>query len=161
MKVSIKTYISNINDVLANIVLPSVDMGFAKIQLSYAIDMLNQLQNRVEYRHDVIKDDYIAAKAILDLICVALNDNHVDIPKDIIHHIESNSPDGVADTISEDELTRMETASTKVLDLMYENSTQINNFNEIEKNVLSLLRQLTKKKAGLRVPTINLELLES
>ena len=81
MNVSVKTYMSSIIDVLIKTVLPSVESPFARTQLSFAIDMLNQLQNQVEYRSDVMKDDCAAAKEMRDVICVALRENDIEIPR--------------------------------------------------------------------------------
>jgi hypothetical protein len=161
MTVSVKTYISNIVDVLAKVVLPSVDSAFARIQLSYAIDMLNQLQNRMEYRTDVIKDDYTAAKSMLDLVCTALTRNHIEVPEEIISNASPASFAQEPTPNLSEALTQVETALTQALDLMYEEKEKIKNFSDIEKQILGLSLQWVQRKGELKVPTINLELLES
>jgi hypothetical protein len=161
MRVSIHTYISNIIDVLAKVVLPGVNSAFARIQLSYAIDLMNQLQNMVEYRNDVMKDDYAAAKEILDLVCAVLNDNHVNLPEEITSYAGMASSDQTPVLNMEKALTQVETASAKALELMYQNDDEINNFNEIENKLLDLSLHWVRRKAELKAPTINLELLES
>lgn len=162
MRVSVHTYISNIIDVLAKVVLPGVNSAFARIQLSYAIDLMNQLQNLVEYRNDVMKDDYAAAKKMLDLVCGALHDNHVVLPEEVASYAETASSDQPPAFLNrEDALTQIETASSKALALMYQHDDNIYNFDEIENKLLDLSLHWARKKAELKAPTINLELLES
>ncbi len=161
MDISIKTYISNVNDVLARIVMPSVNSRFARRQLSFAIDLLNQLQNRMEYRNDVIKEDTHAAKEVFDLVCATLGENHIDIPPDILPDTEKKELQEVPGADAKVACTNMEAASARALDLIYDKRNEIKNFAEIEKKILDLLMQWAQRKAKLRVPTINLESLES
>ncbi len=161
MSVSVKTYISNIIDVLIKVILPSVNSPFARIQLSYAIDLLNQLQHQVEYRIDVMQDDGMAAKEMLDIVCVALMDNHINIPEEIASYGKMTSLDQTPiDNITET-ASQVERASAKALDLIYEKSDNINNFSEIENKLLDLSLKWVGRKEKLKAPTINLEFLES
>jgi len=162
MSVSVKTYISNIIDVLIKVILPGLNSPFARIQLSYAIDLLNQLQNQVEYRRDVMFDDGAAAKEMLDIVCSTLTDHRINIPEDIAplageksFHLSPASQD-----ITE-AVRQVEGAAAKALDLMYEENDKIRNFSEVENKLLDLSLKWVLRKEKLRAPTINLELLES
>ncbi len=161
MNVSVKTYMSGIIDVLIKTVLPSVESPFARIQLSFAIDMLNQLQNHVEYRSDVMKDDCTAVKEIRDVICAALRENDIEISQEITSHdrAESSPEAGMADL--KGTLAQLETASSAAVDLMYEKRDRIKDFSVLEKRVLDLSNQWIQRRAGLKAPTVNLESLES
>lgn len=161
MNVSVKTYITNIINVLSNVVLPGVNSAFARIQLSFAIDILNQLQNQVEYRNDVMRDDYQATKEIFDMACAVLNDNHISLPEALSSPAGITSPDQAAISGLNEELTRVETDSTRALDLIYEKKDEIRNFDEIEGGLLDLSLRYVRRKGKLKAPTINLELLES
>jgi hypothetical protein len=161
MSVSVKTYILSIINLLTKVVLPALDSKFARIQLSFAIDMLNQLQNRLEYRNDVIKDDYETAKEILNLVCAALNANNVAIPEEIISNLKATSASDAPILPLAEDLSQTEAASAGAVDLLYEKKNEITNFNEVEQQLLSLSLQWGKRKATLQAPTINLELLES
>ena len=161
MNVSVKTYMSSIIDVLIKTVLPSVESPFARTQLSFAIDMLNQLQNHVEYRSDVMKDDCTAAREIRDVICTALRENDIEVPGEIVSSetTASSSEAGMADL--EEALTQLEAASSAAVDLMYEKREQIKDFSALEKKILDLSNQWIQRRAGLKAPTVNLESLES
>ena len=161
MNVSAKTYMSGIIDVLIKTVLPSVESPFARTQLSFAIDMLNQLQNQVEYRSDVMKDDCTAAEEIRDVICAALRENGIEVPREIVSNdiLESSSEAGMADL--KEALTRLEAASAAAVDLMYARRDEIKDFSAIEKKVLDLSNQWIQRRAALKAPTLNLESLES
>lgn len=162
MSVSVKTYLSNIINVLIKVVLPSVNSGIARIQLSFAVDLLNQLQNQVEYRNDVMNDDFTTVKEMLHIACIALRDNHITIPEEITSYTEMTSSDQFPPLPNiQEALTQVETASSRALDLMYEKSDNTTNFNEIEKKLLDFSFQWVWRKAKLKPPTINLELLES
>lgn len=161
MEVSVKTYVTNIIDVLAKIVLPSVESPFARIQLSFAIDMLNQLQHRVEYRTDVIEDNHTAAKGMLDIINAGLRVNDIPIPPEIAKVDDMSSfPAGGKGELHE-AFIRVQTASSLAMDLMYEKQGKIRNFKALEKKVMDLALQWVNRTAGLKSPTINLEQLES
>ena len=161
MNVSVKTYMSGIIDVLIKTVLPSVESAFARTQLSFAIDMLNQLQNQVEYRSDVMKDDCKAAREIRDVICAALRENDIEIPQEIVSNdiTESVSEAGMEDL--KEALTQLEAASAGAVDLMYEKRKQIKDFSALEKKVLDLSNQWVQRRAALKAPTLTLESLES
>jgi hypothetical protein len=161
MSVSIQTYIANIIEVLIKVVLPDLNSGFARIQLSFAIDLLNQLQNQVEYRNDVMRDDFAAAAEMLDLACATLQDNRIGLPEEMARDAArwpSENPDASA---VKDVLSRMEAVSAKALDRLYENAGEIKNFIEIEEQLLEMAQKWVNRKARLQAPTINLELLES
>jgi|GEM_PF-3014620 len=161
MSVSAKTYMSSIIDVLIKTVLPSVESPFARTQLSFAIDMLNQLQNHVEYRSDVMKDDCAAAKEMRDVICAALMENDIEIPGEIVSNddTESQPEAGMADL--KGALTQLEAASAAAVDLMYEKRDRIKDFSALEKKILDLSNQWIQRRAALKAPTLNLESLES
>jgi hypothetical protein len=161
MNVSVKTYMSSIIDVLIKTVLPSVKSNFARTQLSFAIDMLNQLQNHVEYRSDVMKDDCTAAREMRDVICTALRENDIEVPGEIVSSetTASSSEAGMADL--EEALTQLEAASSAAVDVMYEKREQIKDFSALEKKILDLSNQWIQRRAGLKAPTVNLESLES
>jgi len=161
MNVSAKTYMSSIIDVLIKTVLPSVESPFARTQLSFAIDMLNQLQNHVEYRSDVMKDDCTAAREIRDVICTALRENDIEVPGEIVSSetTASSSEAGMAGL--EEALTQLEAASSAAVDLMYEKRDEIKDFSALEKKMLDLSNQWIQRRAGLKAPTVNLESLES
>ena len=161
MNVSVKTYMSSIIDVLIKTVLPSVESPFARTQLSFAIDMLNQLQNQVEYRSDVMKDDCAAAKEIRDVICVALRENDIEIPGEILSNESTESPPEAGTTDPREALTPLEAASAAAVDLMYERQEQIKDFGALEKKILDLSNQWIQRRAALKAPTLNLESLES
>lgn len=161
MNISVKTYMSGIIDVLIKTVLPSVESPFARIQLSFAIDMLNQLQNQVEYRSDVMKDDCMAAKEIRDVICAALRDNDIEVPREIVPNDSRESVSGAGVEDLREALTQLEAASAAAVDLMYEKRDQIKDFSALEKKILDLSNQWIQRRAGLKAPTLNLESLES
>jgi hypothetical protein len=161
MSVSIKTYITNIIDVLVKVVLPNVNSAFARIQLSFAIDILNQLQNQMEYRNDVMRDDYKETREMLDMACAVLNDHHINLPEKLSSSAGRTSSGQTSISDLSEELAQIETDSAKALDLMYEKRNEIENFNEIENKLLDLSLHYVRRKGKLRAPTINLELLES
>ena len=161
MNVSVKSYMSSIIDVLIRTVLPSVESPFARTQLSFAIDMLNQLQNQVEYRSDVMKDNWKTAKEIRDVICAALRENDIEVPREIVFNDGTESPleAGMADL--KVALTQLEAASAAAVDQMYEKREKIENFSALEKKILDLSNQWVQRWAALKAPTLNLESLES
>ncbi len=161
MNVSEKTYMSNIIDVLIKTVLPSVESPFARTQLSFAIDMLNQLQNQVEYRSDVIKEECMAAKEMRDVIYTALRENGIEVPEEIVSTdtTESTREAGMADL--KEELTQLRTASARAVDLMYEKRGEIKDFGALEQKILDLSNQWVQRRAALKAPTLTLEALES
>ena len=161
MNVSVKTYMSSIIDVLIKTVLPSVESPFARTQLSFAIDMLNQIQNQVEYRSDVIKDDCAAAREIRDVICAVLRENDIEVPGEILSNDGIESPPGAGMADLKEALTQLEAASAAAVDLMYEKREQIKDFSALEKKILDLSNQWIQRRAGLKAPTLNLESLES
>lgn len=161
MNVSVKTYMSSIIDVLIKTVLPSVGSPFARTQLSFAIDMLNQIQNQVEYRSDVMTRDCAAAREIRDVICAALRENDIEVPAEIleVEGIESPAGAGMADL--KEALTQLEAASAGAVDLMYEKREQIKDFSALEKKIMDLSNQWVQRRAALKAPTLNLESLGS
>jgi hypothetical protein len=160
MNVSAKTYMTGIINVLIKTVLPSVESPFARTQLSFAVDMLNQLQNQVEYRSDVMKDDCAAAREMRDVICAALRENDIEIAQEIVSNdiTESASETGLAEL--KEALTQLEAASAAAVDLMYEKRDRIKDFSALEKKILDLSNQWIQRRAALKAPTLNLESLE-
>lgn len=161
MNVSVKAYMSSIIDVLIKTVLPSVETPFARTQLSFAIDMLNQLQNQLEYRSDVMKDDCAAAREIGDVICAALRENDIEVPGDILSNDGTESPPEPGTADLKEALTQLEAASAAAVDLMYEKRDEIKDFRALEKRILDLSNQWVQRRAALKAPTLNLESLES
>lgn len=161
MNLSVKTYLSGIIDVLIKTVLPSVESPFARTQLSFAIDMLNQLQNHVEYRSDVIKDDCTAAKEIRDVIFAALRENDIEIPEESDSMDVTESVSGAGMTDLKETLMQLEATSARAVDLMYEERGRIKDFSALEKKILDLSNQWIQRRATLKAPTLNLESLES
>ena len=160
MRVAIKSNFSAIMDALINIVLPDIQSPFARLQLSFAIDMLNQLQQQVEYRSDVMKDDLDGARELLNIARASLKAHNVSISEEIRALIPSSENIPVSTGV-EKNLEQIETAAARVIDLLYEKKEKINNFHEIENRLLDFSLQYVRRKAKLRAPTINLELLES
>ena len=160
MRVDIKSYFSAINDTLIKTVLPDVQSPFARIQLSFAIDMLNQLQNQVEYRNDVMKDDLEGAREIFNIALAVLKAHHIDAPEEICCSFPETNDTPLPDDVKDD-LEKIETAAAGLIDLMYEQKNDIKNFGEIENKLMDLSLHYVRRKMKLRAPTINLELLES
>jgi hypothetical protein len=152
---------SRIIEVLIKTVLPSVESPFARTQLSFAIDMLNQLQNQVEHRSDVMKNDCTAAGEMRDVICAALRENGIEIPHEIVSNDITESASEVGMTDLKEALTQLEGASARAVDLMYEKRDEIKDFGNLEKKIMDLSNQWVQRRAGLKAPTLNLESLES
>jgi hypothetical protein len=161
MNISIKTVINNVNDILIRTVLPDLTSGVAKRQLAYAIDMLNQLTNRVDYLESILRDDFDTAKAVFDLARGALADNRIDIPDGTLPEIKVQNFGDIPESDMHDAIKTMEAASSAALEVLYAGKSGIENFNVIENKVFDTLMQWNQRKAQLLIPAIRLEHLES
>lgn len=83
MFISTNVYFRRIMDALENVIAPEVESDHVRGQVFAVVDLINQISDRVEYKHDHIEDDIKQGSKMIMQIAEALSEAGGQTPEEI------------------------------------------------------------------------------
>ncbi|MEW6441129.1 MAG: hypothetical protein AB1640_09380 [bacterium] len=144
METPLKTFVERISHTLENVVAPELSSPMVRGQLFAAVELLNQLPGRFEYRHDFLVQDIGAGRQMLATLTEALRGAGLEMPEEISAAAAAAAPDltGASGEQLWEGRTRLEAAVSAALDLLNAHRAEIADAAAgAERAVLALLQQ--------------------
>ena len=147
MNTPIETYLEKISSVLSENVMADLKTDQVKLQLGYIIDLLAQLKKVADYRIEYYEQEWRWSTEICRIIAPMLAPLHIDVFAD-----DTNGENDDALSLGDirEKAVAMKKASSRALDLFYQEKARIESFNRIEKEIHDVLRQWSMRDIMLR-----------
>ena len=140
MSTPIEVYLGKISQALSEYVLPQVEHGHAKSQLEVAIDLLNRLKVKCDYKVEFYETDYQWSREIFQIIETRLRPLGIDLDAElkITRPLTELSHDCMATAVVQN-APAMTAAASKALDLLYREKNRIDDFSDLEDEIYRII----------------------
>lgn len=133
--------VERINHTLENVIAPEIESPIVRGQLFAIVEILNQIQERFDYRHDFMVQDIQVGKQMLATLIEAFEKAGVETPEAISSETREVDLSGMNGDQLREVRNRMEAAVSTALDLLDANRAGIEQAELVEKDVLGQLGQ--------------------
>jgi len=135
------TIVERINQTLENVIAPEIESTIVRGQLFAVVELLNQLQGKYEYRHDLMVQDIRVYRQMLATLMDAFEKYGVETPEAISSATREVDLFGMSGDQLREVRSGVEAAVSDALDLLDTNRSRIDQAEQIEKAVLGQLGQ--------------------
>ena len=135
------TIVERINQTLENVIAPEIESTIVRGQLFAVVELLNQLQGKYEYRHDLMVQDIQVCKQMLATLMDAFEKYGVETPEAISSATREVDLFGMSGDQLREVRSGVEAAVSDALDLLDTNRSRIDQAEQVEKAVLGQLGQ--------------------
>ena len=135
------TIVERINQTLENVIAPEIESTIVRGQLFAVVELLNQLQGKYEYRHDLMVQDIQVGRQMLATLIEAFEKAGVETPQAISTATQEIDLLGMSGDQLREVRSRVEAAVIAALDLLDANRSGITEAEKVEKAVLGQLGQ--------------------
>ncbi len=135
------TIVERINQTLENVIDPEIESAIVRGQLFAVVELLNQLQGKYEYRHDLMVQDIRVGRQMLATLIEAFEKAGVETPEAISAATREVNLLGMSGDQLREVRSTVEEAVSAVLDLLNANRSRIDQAVLVEKAVLGQLGQ--------------------
>ena len=133
--------VDGLNHTLENVIAPEIESTIVRGQLFAVVEILNQIQGRFEYRHDLMVQDIQVGKQMLATLIEAFEKAGVETPEAISTATQEIDLLGMSGDHLREVRRRVEAAVSAALDLLDANRSGISEAEGVEKAVLGQLGQ--------------------
>jgi hypothetical protein len=153
MNIAVQSCFAQIVRSLQQVVIPELSSDFARGQASAIMHLLDQMEPRIGYRHDLLAEDYDYAREALQVVQQALTRSGVVVPEKMgVSACYGKTGSEIGAPKLREELVSTETAFSESIDLFYESKARIEDFEAVEKKLMGLLMGRVKRDVGLIRP---------
>jgi len=135
------TIVERINQTLENVIAPEIESTIVRGQLFAVVELLNQLQGKYEYRHDLMVQDIQVGRQMLATLIEAFEKSGVETSQAISTETEEIDLFGMSGDQLREVRSGVEEAVSDALDLLDANRSGITEAEKAEKAVLGQLGQ--------------------
>jgi hypothetical protein len=135
------TIVDRINQTLENVIAPEIESTIVRGQLFSVVELLNQLQGKYEYRHDLMVQDIQVGKQMLATLIEAFDKAGVETPEAISTATREVELLGMSGDQLREVRSGVEAAVSDALDLLDANRAVIKQAETVEKAVLGQVGQ--------------------
>jgi hypothetical protein len=135
------TIVDRINHTLENVIAPEIESTIVRGQLFAVVELLNQLQGKYEYRHDLLVQDIQVGRQMLTTLTETFARAGVDTPETISAAAQEVELLGMSGDQLREVRSRVEAAVSDALDLLDASRSGISQVEHVEKAVLAQLGQ--------------------
>jgi hypothetical protein len=135
------TIVERINQTLENVIAPEIESTIVRGQLFAVVELLNQLQGKYEYRHDLMAQDIQVGRQMLATLIDAFEKSGVETPEAISTATREVDLFGMNGDQLREVRSGVEAAVSAALDLLDANRSGIEQAERVEKAVLGQLGQ--------------------
>ncbi len=135
------TIVERINQTLENVIAPEIESTIVRGQLFAVVELLNQLQGKYEYRHDLMVQDIRVGGQMLATLIEAFEKAGVETPEAISTATREIDLLGMSGEQLREVRRGVEEAVSAALDLLDANRSEISEAEKVEKAVLGQLGQ--------------------
>jgi hypothetical protein len=133
------TIVERINHALENVIAPEIESTIVRGQLFAVVELLNQLQGKYEYRHDLMVQDIQVGRQMLATLIEAFEKAGVETPETISTATREVDLLGMSGDQLREVRGGVETAVSAALDLLDASRSAIAEAESVEKAVLGLI----------------------
>lgn len=152
MDTPISTCFARINHTLEHVVMPEISSAFIRGQVYSAMDLLNQLEPRIEYRRDLLTQEITEGTALLTALRAALTQAGVDIPGAVADAVCPPDLGALTSARLHKERDTIDAAVSAALDLVHAHRAEIPEIAAIERDALTRIQKLIARNMGLVRP---------
>lgn len=135
------TIVERINQTLEDVIAPEIESTIVRGQLFAVVELLNQLQGKYEYRHDLMVQDIRVGGQMLATLIEAFEKAGIETPEAISTATREVDLLGMSGEQLREVRRGVEEAVSAALDLLDANRSEISEAEKIEKAVLGQLGQ--------------------
>ena len=135
------TIVERINQTLENVIAPEIESTIVRGQLFAVVELLNQLQGKYEYRHDLMVQDIQVGRQMLATLIEAFEKSGVETSQAISTETEEIDLFGMSGDQLREVRSGVEETVSDALDLLDANRSGITEAEKAEKAVLGQLGQ--------------------
>jgi hypothetical protein len=135
------TIVERVNQTLENVIAPEIESTIVRGQLFAVVELLNQLQGKYEYRHDLMVQDIQVGVQMLATLIEAFKKAGVETPEAISTTTREVDLLGMSGERLREVRRGVEEAVSAALDLLDANRPGITEAEKVEKAVLGQLGQ--------------------
>jgi hypothetical protein len=135
------TIVDRINQTLENVIAPEIESTIVRGQLFSVVELLNQLQGKYEYRHDLMVQDIQVGRQMLATMTEAFDKAGVETPDAISTATREVELLGMSGDQLREVRSGVEAAVSDALDLLDANRAVIKQAETVEKAVLGQVGQ--------------------
>lgn len=139
--IPLTTIVERINQTLENVIAPEIESTIVRGQLFAVVELLNQLQGKYEYRHDLMVQDIQVGRQMLATLIEAFRKAGVETPEAISSAAREVALLGMSGDQLREVRSGVEEAVSAALDLLDANRPGIEKAEQVEKAVLGQLGQ--------------------
>jgi hypothetical protein len=125
---------------LEHLVAPEIESDFVRGQVFAAIELLSQLQGRIEQRHDFVMQDVVNARETIRVLCKALEESGLRVPDEMAAVLPQDASD-LSGLQLREVRERVESALSSVLDFFHEHRADLPDPDAIERLALRHIQQ--------------------
>lgn len=133
--------VERINHTLEHVIAPEIESAIVRGQLFAVVELLNQLQGKYEYRHDLMVQDIQAGRHMLATLIEAFAKAGVETPEEIAGTTPEVDLVGMSGEHLREMRSRLEAAVSAALDLLDAKRSGIAEAEKVEQAVLRQLGQ--------------------
>ncbi len=133
--------VEGLNHTLENVIAPEIESTIVRGQLFAVVEILNQLQARFDYRHDLMVQDIQVGRQMLATLIEALEKAGIEMSEEVSTAVEGPDLLGASGEQLREERSRVEAAVSAALDLLDAHRSDIPEAEKVEKTVLGQLGQ--------------------
>lgn len=132
--------VERINHTLENVIAPEIESRIVRGQLFAVVEILNQIQNRFDYRHDLMVQDIQVGKQMLATLIEAFEAAGIEVPEAIPATAREADPaPGASGEQLREGRSRVESTVSEALDLLDAHRSSIPQAEKVERTVLGQL----------------------
>ena len=135
------TIVERINQTLENVIAPEIESTIVRGQLFAVVELLNQLQGKYEYRHDLMVQDIQVGRQMLATLIEAFEKSGVETSPALSTKTEEIDLFGMSGDQLREVRSGVEAAVSAALDLLDNNRSRVDQAEQVEKAVLGQLGQ--------------------
>lgn len=155
MDTNFATYVTRINNTLEKSIAPYLQTDFQRQQVIAVINLLNQLNPRLEYRHDFLLEDIERLRGILKTVIRAFQEEDIPFPEDLLS-VSKVDTGGLCGTPLKELHDELEVTVSRIIHLLYENKNQLKDLKTIEQSILEQITQGIMRDIMLFAPAKSL-----
>ncbi len=133
--------VEGINHTLENVIAPEIESTIVRGQLFAVVEILNQIQGRFDYGHDLMVQEIQVGKQMLTTLIEALEKAGIEMPEEVSTAVGEVDLLGVSGEQLREARSRVEAAVSAALDLLDAHRSDIPQAEKVEKAVLGQLGQ--------------------
>lgn len=142
MDTPLQRIVERISHTLENVIAPEIASTIVRGQLFAVVEILNQIQERFDYRHDLMFQDIRVGRQMLDTLTAALEAAGVETPEGISAAARESEPAaGASGGELREARTRVEAAVSEALDCLDAHRARIPGAETVEKTLVGQLGQ--------------------